>query len=71
MTAEMQERLLSDLETIYGELFATISFAYNDTSVQPQTQAMGTATGEPSGGETPMMKFYQFQFMKSPFMFGE
>ena len=33
MTAEMQERLLSDLETIYGELFATISFAYNDTSV--------------------------------------
>ena len=28
----------------------------NDTSVQPQTQAMGTAAGDPRGGEIPMRR---------------
>ena len=28
---------------------------------------MGAASGDPGGGETPMMKNNQLQFMKSPF----
>ena len=29
----------------------------NDTSVQPQTQAMGAAAGDPRGGEIPMRRY--------------
>ena len=34
--------------------FATIPSADNDTPVQPQLEAMGTASGDPGGGESPV-----------------
>ncbi len=38
--------------------------AYNDTSVQPQTHAMGAACRDPAGGEIPMMRINYSQFMQ-------
>lgn len=47
-------RLMSDY--IYWIAFniAMISSEDNDTSVQPQSQAMGTVLWEPQEGESPM-----------------
>lgn len=35
---------------------AITTAAYNDTSVQPQNQAMGAVAGDPGEGEMPMMR---------------
>ena len=50
----MSDMLRLEQVVWYG-LLATILRCNNDTPVQPQKQAMGTALGEPQGGKGPVM----------------
>lgn len=72
MTAnnKVQSDTLLTLKQSVIDCFAIISLAYNDTSVQPQTHAMGAARRDPRGGESPMTRCNQPWFMKLPFVLG-
>ncbi len=57
------ERVRLIMKQFIVDCIAITLSAYNDTSVQPQTHAMGAACRDPAGGEIPMMRINYSQFM--------